>query len=763
MPLLVTGARLGHYEIGEPIGQGGMGAVYRARDTRLDRDVAVKVLRDRLAADAEAHTRFEREAKAVAALSHPNILAIYDFGVAADGIPYSVTELLEGETLRMRLAAGPLPWRTAVEIGAAIADGLASAHARGIVHRDVKPENVFVTIDARVKLLDFGLARSTGSAGLGRPSESPTTVETRAGTVLGTMGYMAPEQVMGGTVAASADVFALGCVLYEMVTGRRAFERETPAETVAAIMQAPVPAIDPALAVPPALSRTIEHCLQKSAAKRFRGARDVAVALRALLLDSGVSTPAPRRRGAKGASAQHSVAVLPFATAGDTPGLEFVGEGIAESVINTISGVRGVRVIPRSLAFRCAGRESEPRALGVELNAETLLSGRVSVRGEQLHVQADLVDTSDESQIWGSRFVRPAADLETVASVIADDICEALRGRFQTRVAAPRRTRKRQASSPAYREYLRGRHLWNKWTRASLLQSIDAFKAAIDLDPSYAPAFAGLADAYGASAYYGYVSPADVMALCTHAAERAIALDPTLAEPHATLGVGAMFFDWDWPRAERHIAKALQLNPRCLTAQAYHALWLACRGETLASLEAARRAERLDPLSLLAMSAVAWGLLHNGDVEGCEAQLHRMLAIDPEFSEALGLLARLAEARLDLDAALTYSRRWLVGLCLAAEQVDRMGAAAAADGWPGYWRTYLDTLQRMPVGGCLAQSFFAATVHMLLNEPEAALDQLELAVEARVPMLAFLGIDLRFVTLRGHPRFQAVLERVGLA
>lgn len=760
MPLIAAGARLGHYELGEPIGHGGMGAVYRAHDTRLDRDVAVKVLRDRLASDPDARARFEREAKAVAALSHPNILAIYDFGIAGD-VPYSVTELLEGETLRTRLAGGPLPWRTAVEVGAAIADGLASAHARGIVHRDVKPENVFLTQDGRVKLLDFGLALAVGSAGRAHPSESPTTIETEAGVVLGTMGYMAPEQVTGEPVGAPADVFALGCVLYEMVTGRRAFERRTPAETVAAILQAPVPSIDVSLGVPPALARAIEHCLQKPAARRFRSARDVAVALRALLLDSGVSTPLPRRR-AGSAAVQHSVAVLPFATAGDVPGLEFVGEGIAENVINTISGVRGVRVIPRSLAFRCAGRESEPRALGIELNAETLLSGRVSVRGEQLHVQADLVDTSDESQIWGSRFVRPFTDLEAVAAVIGDDICEALRGRFQTRVATPRRSRRRQASSPAYREYLRGRTLWNKWTREGLLASIGAFKAAIALDPSYAPAFAGLADAYGAAAYYGYVPPADVMALCRGASERAIALDPSLAEPFATLGVGAMFFEWDWPRAEIHIAKALQLNPRCLTAQAYHSLYLACRGQTQAALEAARRAERLDPLSLLAMSAVAWSLLHNGDVEGCEAQLHRMLAVDAEFPEALGLLARLAEARHDLDAAVDYGRRWLLGLGVDVAQVEHL-TAAATQGWAAYWRAYLDTLGSLTVDGCLSQPVFAATVHMLLHEPEAALDRLEQAVEARVPMLAFLAIDLRFVTLRGHPRFEAILRRIGLA
>ncbi len=762
MPSFIAGARLGHYEIGDPIGHGGMGAVYRARDTRLDRDVAVKVLRDRLAADPDARARFEREAKAVAALSHPNILAIYDFGIAGD-VPYSVTELLEGETLRARLAAGPLPWRTAVEVGAAIADGLAAAHARGIVHRDVKPENVFLTGDGRVKLLDFGLARAVGSSARPRPSESPTAIETQAGTVLGTMGYMAPEQVTGTTVEAAADVFALGCVLYEMVTGGRPFERATPAETVAAILQAPVPPIVAGTGVPPSLERVIEHCLQKHAARRFRNARDVAVALRTLLLDSGVSTPAPKRRGARAAASQHSVAVLPFSTSGDAGDLEFLGEGLAEHVINSLSGVRGVRVIPRSLAFRHAGREAEPRAVGVELNAETVLSGRVAMRGDQVHVQADLVDTSDESQIWGSRFVRPAADIESVAAVLAYDICEALRGRFQTRVATPRRARARAGSSPAYRDYLRGRHLWNKWTRGGLLQSIDAFKAAIDIDPSYAPAYAGLADAYGACAYYGYRSMTEVSALSRGAAERALQLDPTLPEAHATLGVGAMFFEWDWTSALTHLSRALELNPRCLTAQAYHGLYLACRGEMLASLEAARRAERIDPLSLLAMSSVAWSLLHIGDLEGCEAQLHCMLTVDPEFGESLGLLTRLAEARRDLDAALAWGRRWFASVGLRPEDADAVAAGSARGGWDGYWRAYRDVLASTPPEGCPGQGVLLASVHMMVNEPEAALDELERAVAARTPMLAFIGNDLRFVTLRGEPRLQAILQRIGLA
>ena len=322
-----------------------MGEVYRARDTRLDRDVALKVLRERLAADADARARFEREAKAVASLSHPNILAIYDFGVAGE-VPFSVTELLEGETLRARLAAGPLPWRTAVEIAAAIADGLTSAHARGIVHRDVKPENVFLTRDDRVKLLDFGLARTTTVRSAAQPAtRRPPSRPQRL--VMGTMGYMAPEQARGDAVRPRPTSLRLAACCYEMVTGQRAFESDTPAETLAAILHAP------RRPCPSSRGAAGAHRAPSSTAWRSRRRADSGrprprVALRTMLLDSGVDTPAAERRGAKTAGAQHSVAVLPFYHAPATPATSTSSARASPRTSSTASpGVRGLRVVPR--------------------------------------------------------------------------------------------------------------------------------------------------------------------------------------------------------------------------------------------------------------------------------------------------------------------------------------------------------------------------------------------------------------------------------
>jgi tetratricopeptide (TPR) repeat protein len=383
------------------------------------------------------------------------------------------------------------------------------------------------------------------------------------------------------------------------------------------------------------------------------------------------------------------------------------------------------------------------------------------VRGDQLQVQAELVDTSDESQIWGSRFVRPVTDLEVVSRLLADDVCEALRGRFQTRIRKPRTSRARHVDPTAYREYLRGRYHWNKWTRDGVLQAVDAFRASADADPTYAPAFAGLADAYGAACYYGYLPAAEAMPRAHRAAELALQLDPRLAEAHAVLGVEAMFFHWDWTAAERYLKKAVDLDERSLTAQVYYALFLACRGECGASLERARRAERIDPLSLLALSSVAWGLLHTGDIEGAEAQLHRMLGIEPEFFDALHILAHIAEARGDMVTAIGYHKRWFPWMGLRSEDADALQTGLDTGGREGYLRAYLTALERAEAGA-LPTPLLAASVCAKLGESDAAITHLERAFDMRLPMLAFLGIDMQFVTLRGDPRFDSLLERIGI-
>ncbi|MFP5246273.1 MAG: protein kinase domain-containing protein, partial [Thermoanaerobaculia bacterium] len=441
---LPSGTRLGPYEILHPIGSGGMGDVYRARDTRLDRDVAVKVLPERFVRDVEARQRFEREAKAVAALTHPNILAIHDYG-STDKLAYSITELLEGQTLRQRLIEGPIPWRKAIEIGSALADGLAAAHAKGIIHRDLKPENIFLTTDGRVKILDFGIAQLTRQeqpdSGELDPSLMPTApMKTDPHAVVGTAGYMAPEQLRGETVDPTTDIFSLGCVLYEMVTGRAAFIRKTVIDSLSAILtdNPDVFTVSDRL-IPFELARVIDRCLEKNRTERFQSARDLAFALRAIGTSSVLSFEAPHERRRRwllwgGAVAAlliaiaayvllrkvdvdvkpretattrrpiRSIAILPFVNATGDREAEYLSDGVTETLINTLAQVPGLRVMSRTSVFHYKDKSPNPVSVGRDLRVSAVVVGRIEAVGDRLVVSAELVDTSDNALVWGNRY-----------------------------------------------------------------------------------------------------------------------------------------------------------------------------------------------------------------------------------------------------------------------------------------------------------------------------------------------------------------------
>ncbi|MDQ6707981.1 MAG: serine/threonine-protein kinase, partial [Acidobacteriota bacterium] len=475
MPLAARD-RLGPYEILAPLGAGGMGEVYRARDPRLNREVAIKVLPARLANDPQVLARFESEAKAVAALSHPNILAIHDFGTDR-GVSYAVTELLEGETLRSHLGRSALPWRKAVEIGIAIADGLASAHSKGIVHRDLKPENIFLTSDGRVKILDFGLARWTAPQASGQ-SDMPTL--TQEGVIMGTAGYMSPEQIRGTPADARSDIFSLGCVLYEMVAGRRAFSRETSAQTMAAILEAqPTDIATTGKQVPAGLERAIAHCLEKNPQRRFHSAHDLGLALRGTLEASESSRPFPLGwvaaavavialmaavyRSTGRAKPIDSLAVMPFVNVGGDPNTEYLSDGITENLINNLSQLPTLRVLPRSLVFGYKGREMDPRKVGRDLHVRAILTGKVVQRGDGLHIQTELVDVAEVSQLWGQQYDREFTEILAVQEEIARHVSEKLRLR-PTGEEQKRMDKRSTENTEAYRLYLKGRYYWSRRT-----------------------------------------------------------------------------------------------------------------------------------------------------------------------------------------------------------------------------------------------------------------------------------------------------------
>ena len=748
---LNPGHRFAQYEIVGPLGSGGMGEVYKARDARLGREVAIKVMAPHIASNPEMRRRFETEARAIAALSHPNIIGIYELAVV-DDLPVAVMELLQGRNLRDRLAEGPLPWRDAVRIAAATAEALASAHAKGVIHRDLKPENVFLTFDNQIKVLDFGLALQRLDSPIS--DDGVTIARTAQGVVMGTFGYMSPEQVTGERVDGRSDIFALGCLLYEMLRGERLFQGSTPQETVAKLLHDSAPNLsgfDPL--APRELRAIVARCIERNPERRFESAQDLAMALHALL--TGSAEKAVRHGRTRG----KSLAVLPFQNTNADPQIEYLTDGITESIINTLSQIGTLRVVPRSLAFRYKGLQADPATVGLALNARTILTGRVLQQGDVLNVQAELVDTVTESQLWGEQFRQKTSELMTIQEEIAWHISEALRLKLTSQQKT--RLRKRHTVNPdAYQEYLRGRYHWAHWTADSFRRAVEHFERAIALDPRYALPYAGLADAFGSLAYYS--EPEVRWPLAKAAAAKAIEIDPDLTEAHASIGISHLFWDWDWPAAERELKKSLKLNPDFAFSHAFYALFLISVGRFDEALEHARAGQRLEPLALLTNMSVCWVLHFAKRHEEALQETIRTMELAPSLEELNSMLAGTYEdlGRFEDAAALASQKACWGGPC---EDPAPILDAFRRDGERGYWRVRLATLERVAAEGPVRMVHYAcAAIHVKLGQIDRALGYLERVVDARQGVAVFMGVDSYLDPLRGHPRFEALMAKVGV-
>jgi serine/threonine protein kinase/Tfp pilus assembly protein PilF len=746
---LSSGTLLRQYQIVEPLGAGSMGVVYRALDTRLGRHVAIKMLPDRLSSDPEARERFEREARAIAALSHSGIVTIYEF-TRSDETLFTVMELLEGETLRSRLLKGALPWRAAVEIAASVAEGLAAAHAKEVVHRDLKPENIFLPVGQGPKILDFGLARQSTIA-QSAEEDGATFLGTIPGIVLGTIGYMSPEQLQGLPADARSDLFALGCVLHEMLTAKRPFAGRTPQEIMAATLRdhAPrLPALDPP--APADLGRILEHCLAKVPDRRFNTARDAALALRAILTGSGAAATVTKKRVPR----SKSIAVLPFHSTGTGDDLEYLSDGLTESIINSLSQLPGLRVVPRGSVFRYKGVQTDPGAAGLALNARTLLTGRVTQRGDILSVQAELVDAATESQLWGEQYRRPLAEMQGVQEEIAWHISEAMRIRL-TGEQKKRLTRKKTGSSDAYQEHLRGRYHWNRWTPDGFRAAAEHFERAIALDPSYAPAWAGVGDTYGALAFYYLVDPGEGWPRARDAALRAVQLDENLPDAHATLGLVHMFHTWNWAGAEQALTRALDLNPSHGLARSFYGTLHGTQMRPEACLEESRRAVELEPLSLLLNMNLGWALYQARQYPEAIRQAHHILELDPGFHEAHAIATSACERLGDFPRA---ARHVAGALQVLGAPIDQ-AATLATESAEAYWRSRMAMMRAIAgLSDRGPQVFIAA--HIGLGEIDAAVSLMEKLVETRSGHCAFFRSDPIYEPLKGNPRYEAIVVRV---
>ena len=759
---LPAGARLGPYEVVALLGAGGMGEVYRARDPRLGREVAIKRIRGsepgggEPGSDVSAETlqRFDREARAAGALNHPNLLVVYDVGVAG-GEPYIVTELLEGETVRERLRSGPIPAGKALRVVRQIADGLAAAHDKGIVHRDLKPENLFLTADGRVKILDFGLAKRLPSPAFAESVAQPSL--TGIGAIVGTMGYTAPEQLRGQPPEPRSDLFSLGAVLYEMLSLRRAFGGANAIEAVAAVLTAEPPPLARGVATP-AVEQLVRRCLAKRPEERFASARELVAAIdEALAERTATARQGTPRIGV--AVERPSLAVLPFLNLTGDAEQEYFCEGIAEELLHALGALPGLRVAARSSSFRFSGQEDAVRRLGKELRVDAVLEGSVRRSGERMRIAVQLVGAADSCHLWSGRYDLAQGEVFAVQEEIATRIATALSVRLAEGLPAVARP----ATLDAYHLYLKGRFHWNKRHAGGLREGVRAFEQALEQDPLYARAWAGLADSYALLGYslYDVMETRDGMPRAKAAAAKALAIDPTLPEPYAALGWVHFHHDWDWEGAEQAFRRAVELGPEIATTRHWYSFFLAGMGRAEEAQEQARRAWKLDPLAPIINANLAQPAFHARRFDECAAAARKIVELEPGFAVGhywLALVAavqgRWGEAMQSVAAfgecfGPTTRTQALNGYCLGRRgQSDDARAELAA----------LRTIAaERPV-----PAYHFVLVHLGLDDREAALAALEEAERERSDAIAYLAVDPLVDVLREEPRFQELLRRVGL-
>jgi serine/threonine-protein kinase len=751
---LTAGTQLGPYRIEAPLGAGGMGEVYRAKDTRLGREVAIKVLAERLVFDSTALTRFRMEAKSIAALSHPNVLSIYD--VELEHAPFFlVTELLEGETIRQRIERSRIPWRLAVEIGTAIAEGLMAAHTAGIFHRDLKPENIFLTKRGCVKILDFGLARF--KRGVENQSSSLASTVSGTGLVMGTLGYLAPEQARGEAATAATDIFSLGCVLFEMVSGHRAFHGSTAALTLSATLNdEPVRLADYVDNIPPELDRWIHHCLKKDPEARPQSARDVGLILRDLLAEH----TGGRRAGVAGMSPEfESLAVLPFVTSNSSPDAEYLADGITETLINNFAQLLHLRVIARSTVFRHKRKDVDPVRVGRELEVNTVLTGRIFQRGDVLVIAAELVDVRNGLQLWGNQYKRQLIDIFAMEEEISREISDRLRVRFAPEEQS-RLTRRYTENPEAYQLYLKGRFSWNKRTLEGMRQAVGYFEQAVGADPSYARAYTGLADCISMLSIYGDLDARQAETRARVAQELALQIDPGLGEAHASRGFTLLLFDWNFRDAEAAFRKALELNPGYASAHQWLGFTLGLTRRLDDARVALKTAQQLDPFSAsintTAVWPVYWAHLFDEAIEGFRAAV----ALHPGYWVAHYFMGLCYAHKGEYSRAI-LALRHAADIGDSLWRYSGLGFVYAQAGQPHEARKILAKLHEIGQGQYVPP-FYCATVYAGLGEADQAIQYIQRAVAERNWQIAWLTVDPCWDTIRSDSRFHALQVELGL-
>ena len=827
--MLDTGTKLGRYEIRTKIGEGGMGEVYLGHDAMLDRKVALKILPASIASDQNRMRRFVQEAKAAAALNHPNVAHIYEIG-QDQGVHFIAMEHIDGLTLRELIHRERPDWRKLAGYLQQVAEGLTKAHGAGIVHRDLKPDNVMITQDGHAKILDFGLAKLTGLLTPEVPASNDATTAvlhqpvSTPGHVMGTVGYMSPEQVQGRPVDHRSDIFAFGCLLYEAATGDRAFEGESTIDTLHKIVHTPVRLVKDVNASAPAdLTRIVRRCLAKDPDERYQSIREVAIELRdvrrelevtieATAANKGSATAIGRSAASDGrtgsgtpvstsaaSSAEYifsgikrhklatatvvaslvlgtvvvgmylnrrgtdvaidSIAVLPFVNQNREPDTEYLSDGLSESITNSLSQLSNLRVIPSPSVARYKMKDIDAITAGKELGVRAVLTGRILQRGDSLTVNVTLIDVRDNKQIWGQQYNRKVADAldvqQTISRVISERLRTELTGEEQKQL------KKRDTSDPeAYRAYISGRYYWNKRTAGNVKKAMEQFQLAADKDPNYALAYVGLADCWVTLVEYAGASTSDSVRKAIGLAERALQLDPSLGEAHASLGWSYGPGLWQWEKSESEFRRAIELSPNYPTAHQWYGLLLRDLGRFDEAKVEIKRAQELDPVSLIIGQVAAQNYLIEGDTSRALQEAKRLAELDPNYPRGLEVLGwiylkqgRNSEAVATLQKALAAGgdRRILGSL----------GYMLATSGRKTEALNLLKEIQaKYERHEALAKD--VAGVYAGLGDKDQVFVWLEKDFEARAGPLSRIKWEFPFEPVRSDPHFADLLRRMGL-